>query len=140
MSMFSCNCTCRCRCALIAIVVSAILGVIGAFLQIAGVITVAPVFLWVALGVAVVYLVVLLIAAALAESSSAGRCICEGVNTLLVGILGAILFALVLLAVGIVATSVLSAILVGLLIFFLALTFTSTACLIRSLLDCECRG
>lgn len=138
MSMFSCNCTCRCRCALVAIVVSAILGVIGAFLQIAGVITVTPVFLWVALGIAVVYLGVLLIATALAGRSGSGGCTCEGLNALLVGVLGAILAALILLAVGIVATSVISAILIGALVFFLALTFTSTACLIRSLLDCEC--
>ena len=140
MSFFGCNCSCSCRCPLAAIVVSAILGVVTAFLQIAGVITVAPAFLWAALGVAVVYLGVLLVAAALAGRETPGRCTCEALNALLVGILGAILFALVLLAVGIVATSILSAVLVGVLLFFLALVFSSTACLVRSLLSCSCQG
>ena len=53
-------------------------------------------------------------------------------NTLLAGVLGVIL-----LAVGIVATSILSAILVGVLLFFFSLTLTSTACLVRSLADCR---
>jgi Kef-type K+ transport system membrane component KefB len=47
------------------------------------------------------------------------------------------LFALVLLAVGIVATSVLSAILVGITLFFFALMLTSTACLVRCLVNCR---
>lgn len=136
MSIVGCNCTCRCRCTLAAIIVSAILGVITAFLQITGGITVAPVFLWVVLGIGVVYLPVLLIAAALSGRETPEGCACESLNTLLVGILGSILLAVVLLAVGIVATSVLSAILVGLLLFFFTLTFTSTACLVRSLTSC----
>lgn len=137
MSLMNCNCTCRCRCTLVAIIVSALIGVIAAFLQIAGVITVAPVFLWVALGIGVVYLGVLLVAAALAGREGQDECVCAALNALLAGILGTILFALVLLAVGIVATSILSAILVGLLLAALTLVFTSTACLVRSLLDCR---
>jgi len=55
----------------------------------------------------------------------------------LAGILGTVLFSLVILAVGIVATSVVSAILVGLLVAFFALIVTATACLIRCLADCD---
>lgn len=51
-----CNCSCRCSCTAVALIVSAILGVLAAFLQITGVITVTTAFLWVALGIAVVYL------------------------------------------------------------------------------------
>lgn len=134
MSLFSCNC--KCRCPLAALIVSVILGVVTAFLQITGVVTAAPVFLWVVFGISIVYLGVLVIAAALARGAEAGACLCTALNALLIGILGTILFAVVLLAVGIVATSILSAILVGILLFFFTLTVTSTACLVRDLLHC----
>ena len=68
------------------------------------------------------------------------RCLCAGLDGLLVGILGTILLSLVLLAVGLVATSVVSAILVGLLLFFLLLVFTETACYIRTVADCDTLG
>lgn len=132
MSLFGCGC--RPGCTVKAFLVSALIGIVAAFLQITGTITVTTAFLWVALGIAVVYLGVVLVSSALADSASG---CCATVNTLLSAILGTILFALVLLAVGIVATSVVSAILVGLLLFFLALTFTSTACYVRCLTGCE---
>lgn len=135
MSNFGCYCKCSCRIA--AVIASVIIGVVTAFLQITGVITVAPVFLWVAFGIAVVYLGVLVVAAALSGAEEAAGCLCTALNALLIGILGTVLFALVLLAVGIVATSILSAILVGILLFFFSLTLTSTACLVRSLADCS---
>lgn len=135
MSLFSC--CCRCRCTLAAIIASVILGVVTAFLQVTGVITATPVFLWVVLGIAVVYLGILVVSTALARRTEGADCVCSALNTLLIAILGSILFAVVLLAVGIVATSVLSAILVGILLFFFSLTLTSTACLVRSLASCE---
>lgn len=139
MSMMNCNsnCSCRCRCVVAALIVSAIIGVLTAFLQVTAVITVSPVFLWVALGIAVVYLGVLLVAAALSNCSDDRRCVCAGLNGVLAGILGTILLSLVLLAVGIIATSVINAILVGLLLFFFSLIFTNAACYIRSVADCS---
>lgn len=134
------NCNCRCACGLWAIVASAILGVLAAFFQITGIITVVPVFLWVAFGIAVAYLGILTVAAALNRRNDGCGCRCDLLNLVLTGILGTILLALVLLAVGIVATSVLSAILVGVLVFFFALIFTGTACFIRCLSDCETCG
>ena len=47
------------------------------------------------------------------------------------------IFAAILLAVGVVATSVVSAILVGILVFFLTLIFGNTACYIRCLTACD---
>lgn len=130
------NCGCRRDCVIIGLILSAIVGVLTAFLQITGVITVSVPFLWVAFGIAVVYLAVLAAATTLTRRTDGGGCVCRALNTLLVAILGTILLAVVLLAVGITATSVVSAILVGLLLFFLALTFTGTACLIRCYTDC----
>lgn len=137
MSEFRCNCGSRWSCTAVAVVASVILGIIAAFLQITAVITVTPAFLWVAFGIAVGYLAVLVVAMALARRQWQDGCLCESVGGVLAGILGTILFATVLLAVGIVATSVVTAILVGLVTLFFALTVASSACLVRCLADCE---
>lgn len=134
--MTFCSCGCRRSCALTAVVASAILGVVAAFLQISGTITVTPAFLWVVLGIAVVYLGVLVVATALRRGERQA-CLCSALSVVLAGILGSALFAVVLLAVGIVATSVLSAVLVGLTVAGLALTVTGSACLVRCLADCD---
>ena len=137
MSIFGCRC--KCSCLVAAVILGVILGVVGAFLQITGMITVTPAFLWVLLGVALVYLGVLVLAAAWAGGDDAiGCCLCQILNALLVGILGTALFAVVLLGIGIVATSILSAVLVGVLLFFFWLTLGTTACLVRSLFACGC--
>ena len=134
--MERCNCNCRWDCTVVALILSTIVGVVAAFLQISGTITVTAAFLWVALGVAVVYLAALVAAYALGRCTQRPACACRVLTTLLVGILGTALLALVLLAVGIVATSVVSAVLVGLLLFFFTLTIATTACFVRCLADC----
>lgn len=137
MAFFNCNCSCKRDCTLFAVIASLILGIVAAFLQITAVITVTPAFLWVALGIAVGYLAILLIATALMRADQCKRCLCGSLGTVLAGILGTILLAVILLAVGITATSVVSAILVGLLVGLLTLTFTGSACLVLCLADCE---
>ena len=134
MSLFCCNNKCNCTAS--AIFAALVIGIVTAFLQITAVITVTPAFLWVTFGIAVVYLGVLAVAAAIAHRSDRCGCTCTTLNTLLAGILGTTLFSVVLLAVGIVATSVVSAILVGLLLFFFTLTIATTACFVRCLADC----
>ncbi len=134
MSLF--NCDCKCNCTIAAVIASAVIGVVAAFLQITGVILVTPVFLWVVLGVAVVYLAVLLGTAGLSQNCDGCVCRCTALGALLIGILGSVLFSIVLLAVGIVAASVVSAILVALLIASFSLVITSSACFVRCLADC----
>jgi len=134
MSLLTCNC--RCRCSAAAFIASLFIGVLTAFFQITGIITLTAVFLWVVLGIALVYLGLLLVTTALAKRNTECLCLCTTLNTVLVGILGAILFSVVLLAVGIVATSPVSAILAGLLLFFLSLLLAGSACLVRCLADC----
>lgn len=133
MSIFGCNC--RNRCVLLAIVASIIIGIVAAFLQITGTITVTPVFLVVAFAVAVAALGVLALTTALVRRY-AGSCLCTALQAVLTGILGTVLLSVVLLAVGIVATSVISAILVGLTAGFFALMVTAAACFVRCLADC----
>ena len=135
MSLFGCNC--RCTCTGASVIAGAVIGVLTAFLQITGVIPLTPVFLWVAFGIAVVYLGVLLVAASLCGCAQGSGCRCTALNALLLGLLGTILLALVLLSVGIVATSVVSAILVGLLLFFLTLSLAGSACYVRALAGCD---
>ena len=129
-------CNCKISCPVLALIISAIIGVLTAFFQITGVITVASAFLWVVFGIAVVYLAVFLLSAALTQDREPRRCACASLQTVLAGILGAVLVSVILLAVGIVATSVLSAILVGLLLFFFSLILTGTACYVNCAADC----
>ena len=131
------NCENKWNCTGIAVVASLILGIIAAFLQITGVITIAPVALVVALGIAVVYLAVILVTASLAQHSAACRRICNTLSVLLFSILGTILFSIILLAITFAATSVIGALFVGALVFFFALTLISTACFAKCLLNCE---
>lgn len=137
MSDFSCSCGCRWSCAAVAVVISVILGVIAAFLQFAGVIAVAATLLGVVFAVAVGYLAVLLVAVALLRRRETERCLCGSVRTVLAGILGTVLFSSVLLVVDVAATSVIGAILVGLLVLFFALLLTGTACLVQCITSCE---
>ena len=130
-------CNCKCNCTIAAVVASLIVGIITAFLQITAVITVTPVFLWVALGTAVGFLGILTLRAGTSCCIRNTECHCAALNTLLLAILGSIVFSVILLAVGIVATSVLSAILIGILLFFLSLTFTEAACYVRALAACD---
>ena len=135
--MNMCSCSCRCNCTVAAVIASVIAGVVAAFLQIAGTITVTAAFLWVVFGIGVGFVAVSLIAAALAKRTEGTVCKCAALNALLLGALGAAIFALVLLGVGVVATSIVSALLVGVTVLSLVLTLSTAACLTRNLLGCS---
>lgn len=127
MSFFCCEN--KPSCVTLAVIASAILGVVAAFLQLTAVITVTPAFLWVALGIAIVYLAVLLVTG---RCCSACRCACGALSAVLAGILGTALTSVILLAVTFAATSIIGAIIVGLLVLFLSLIVTATACLVSN--------
>ena len=79
-----CNCNCRYNCLLLSIIASLIIGVITAFLRITAVITVTPAFLWVSLGIAVVYLAINLISvSAFRRYDVLPGCICPLLSVLL---------------------------------------------------------
>lgn len=128
-------CNCRYNCTLLVLIAAVIAGVAAAFLLITGGLTLTPVFLAVAFAVAVVYLGVLV--ATVSVRRAAANCLCRTLRVVLAGILGTVAAAVILLLTGIVATSVLSAILVGLLAFFFVLTIAGSACYVRCLADCE---
>ena len=135
--MSECKCECRCDCVGLAVVVSIIIGVIAAFLRITAVITLTPAFLWVTLGVAVVYLAVLLLTSSQICACGIRKCVCSALQALLIAILGTVLLSVVLLGVEFAATSVTGAVLTGLLIAFFSFVMGTTACLIRCILGCS---
>ncbi len=135
--MIFCGYNNRWSCTSLAIIASAIVGVVTAFLQITAVITVTPVFLWVVFGIAVAYLAVTLLATALTRRGTVAPCLCAALWAQLIGLLGSILLSVILLAVGFAATSIVGAIFLGILLFFFALALTSTACYVRCLANCQ---
>jgi len=130
-----CNCN-KLSCTTAALIAGVIIGVVAAFLQVTAVITVTAAFLWVVFGIAVVFLGALAVTAPRTTDAESCGCVCSTLNGILAGALGTILFSVVLLAVGITATSILSAVLVGLLLFFFTLLLGSMACLTRCLYGC----
>lgn len=131
------NHCCKPSCTLLALILSAIAGVLTAFFQITGTAVLTIPIVWAVLALAVVYLGVLPLTVARADRPESCGCLCRVLTTLLSAILGTILLGSILLATGIVATSVVNAILVGLLMFFLTLTLAETACLVRCLSRCS---
>ncbi len=123
-------------CTVVAVVASLIIGIITAFLRITAAINLTPAFLWVLLGIAVVYLAVTLVAAALFRHDCC-ESLCTTVTTLLAGVLGAVLLSVILLAIEFVATSIIGAVLTGALLFFFSLIVTSAACLVRCFFNCD---
>ena len=132
-----CNCVCRPNCTILAVLASIIIGIIAAFLTFSATITLTPAFLWVVFGIAVVYLAVILVTSALARGPTLRLCLCPSLTLLLIGILGAALTSLILLGITFAATSVVGAIISGLVLAFLSLILTTLACIIRCIAGCE---
>ena len=130
------DCSCRNTCTTVALIISIAVGIIAAFLRITAAITVTPAFLWTVFGIAVVYLGVVLLATVSINccDSCAPCCIKTTLSVLLGAILATILFAVVLLAVEFAATSVVGAVITGLLLLSFFLTLTETACLARCII------
>lgn len=129
--MSSSNCCSKNNCSVFALAASLIIGIVAAFLRITATIVVSDAFLWVLFGIAIVYLGVLVVVSAFFR-----RCYnCVETPILLAGILGTVLLSVILLGIDFVATSVVGAIAVGLLLFFFSLTVGASACLVRCLSD-----
>lgn len=128
------NCGCQIGCTAKAFVASVIIGVLAAFFRFAALITVTPAFLWVLFGIAVGYLGIILLSSF--RDFEQNGC-CQILNQFLAGILGTILTAVVLLGITFAATSIIGAIITGLLLFFFSLLITNAACLAACRLNCN---
>ena len=123
------SCGCTRDCVFWGLIVSLAIGVLVAFLRVTAVITLGTTALVVALGYAAVYLALLTI-----FRRSAGCC--RALLALLIGLLGTILTALILLAFSFAATSIIGAIITGLLAASVTLSLTASGCYIRCDADC----
>lgn len=121
------NCSCRFSCTGIALVLSAVVGVVTALLTVTGTVTVAPVFLIVATSIAAGFVAVTYIAA-LFKDSTCCLCKCTTIKTLLFGAIGTLLAGILLLSVTFPATSILGAVITGFLLAFLTLIFAESTC------------
>ena len=133
MTRFGCSCNCNpgSECSILAIIASIIIGIVTTLLTITAVIAVTPAFLWVLLGIAVVYLAVLLLATASFRCTHRCRCLRTPLGLAIAGILGTVLTSIILLAITFSATSVIGAIITGALLLFFSLLITSTACIVK---------
>ena len=127
-------CTPRCSCTVLAVVGSILVGIVTAVLVTTATVVLTPAFLWVLLGTSVGLLPFLLLYAALARREFA--CTCRALTATLVGILGTVLFAILLLGITLPATGFLLPFFAGLALFFFALTLSSLVCLIRCTSGC----
>lgn len=134
--MSNCGCNTGYGCLGIGIVASIVVAIITAFLTFSATITITPAFLWVTLGIAVVYLAITYINSVNDTREIQNDCICSTLATIIVGILGTIITSLVLLGVTFAATSVIGALISGLLLGFLTLLFVSVACYIFCRTSC----
>ena len=128
-------CKARYNCLDVSVLASIVIGIIAGVLRFTAVITVTPAFLWVLFGVAIVYLAIILYTAT--RRNNPFLCAYNNLIAVLIGILGTTLFSVVLLGITFVATSVLGAIITGLLIGFFALIVTATVCLIKRIVVCN---
>ncbi|MBQ3181658.1 MAG: hypothetical protein IJB50_02755 [Clostridia bacterium] len=130
-------CFCKSNCSVVAVIASVIIGIIAAVLRTTAVITLTPAFLWVVLGIAVLYLAIILVKSASFSGIAQKSCICPVLTVLLTAILGAIVTSVILLGITFVATSIIGAIITGALLAFASLIFFETACLIKCLARCD---
>lgn len=134
--MSSNYCQCKFNCVTTAVIASVIVGIIAAFLTFSGILAVGTPLLWVLFGIAVAYLAVTLISVQTCQTTEERRCLCPALGALLAGILGTVLFSLILLLIDIAIASVVGAVISGLLFLSFALTLTATAALIKCKTNC----
>lgn len=124
----------RCNCVALSIIASIAVGIIGAVLLFTAVITVFPVIYWVIAGIAIGFLALFFFISAFTPDCNKA-CLRQILTIFIIGTLGTVLTALILLGVAFAATSVIGAIVFGAAISFFSLLLTSVVCAIKCLVD-----
>lgn len=137
----NCNCNCNCGCNLsckaIGILLSIVFGVLAGILFFFKALPCVTVSIWVALAIAVIVLIATIFAVFRSNSISDKVCLCRNISTLLVGVIGTIITAVVALALWLLPCSIFIATLIGLIAFFFVLTLSAVVCILLCLLDCN---
>ncbi len=128
--MLNCNCERNCTCVGLSIAAAVIIGIIAAFFRFFAVITPAPAFFGVLLGVGIIYPAVLLLASPRIREDAI--CTCVSLFLFVLGAAGTIITSLVLLGIAFAATSIIGAIIFGLALAFFTLLISSVLCIIYS--------
>ena len=134
-NMLNSNCNRRIDCSALVIFASVIIGIVAGIFRAIALITITPAFLWVLFGITVVYLGILLLTSSLCCAER--KPCCDRLILVLIGILGTILTSVILLGITFAATSIIGAIITGLLLFFFSLAIGGTACLIKCKYNCD---
>ena len=129
-------CYCDSDCTVLSVLASVVIGIVATVLNVTATIALGVPFLWAALGIALFFFAVALIGSAISQGGCRS-CICPVLNALIVGVLGTVLAAVILLLVDLAATGVVASLIVGGLAGFFTLVLTSVACLIRCLSGCN---
>ena len=130
-------CECRCGRCIIPTIIGIIFGIIVGFLVSSGIITNFIPIAWIAFGIGLLA-IVLLILIALFSEEDAEECVCEHGKCLAIGAIGTVLLAVILLAILTVVTGVAIAVLFGILGFFFIFALVSLLQLILCLVEATC--
>ena len=136
--MINCNCNCNRRvdCSVLALAAAIIVGVVAGVLRFTAVITLTTPFLWVTFGIALGFLSLLFLKTLFTGRTRNNECLCASLGLLLLGVLITLLTSVILLGIAFAATSVIGAIVTGVLLAAFSLIFTSTACFVKCTANC----
>ena len=130
-------CECRCGRCIIPTIIGIVFGIITGVLVNTGVITNFLSIAWIAFGIGLLA-IVLLILIALFSEDEATECVCENGKCLAIGAIGTVFLAIVILAVSAITTGVAAAVLFGILGFFFIFTWVSLLQLLLCLVEATC--
>ena len=130
-------CECRCGRCIIPTIIGIVFGIITGVLVNTGVITNFLPIAWIAFGIGLLA-IVLLILIALFSEDEATECVCENGKCLAIGAIGTVFLAIVILAVSAITIGVAAAVLFGILGFFFIFTWVSLLQLLLCLVEAAC--
>lgn len=135
--MNNCKCNCSILCSVIGTAIALVFGTAVGFLFYFGVFSAIVIPLTTILAFGFVSIIGTATTALLNRSCEIEGCLCRLKGMLLSGATGTFISSLAALAVSLTTGSVLSAIVIGLVGFFLALLIAGVVCLVNCVTDCD---
>lgn len=124
-------------CLTVGIIAGIISGIAAALLFFFGIVSNLTIALWVAFGVGIFTLLAAFTTAILTPVWISRRCFCRSKNALLIGGTGLVITTVIALSASIFSGSIFSAVLIGLVTFFLVLSITALVCFILCITRCS---
>lgn len=130
-------CECRCGRCIIPLLIGIVFGIVTAVLVNTGIITNFIPLAWIAFGIGLLAIVLLILIALFSEEDLT-ECVCENGRCLAIGAIGTVLLAVIILAVFTVTAEVATTVLFGILGFFFIFTLVSLLQLLLCLGEANC--